>query len=83
MKLFIFSASLIYLLGLKMSTKLEFQTHSSSEKTATETVIQTPDKKTGASENNPLLIKTDSLVTIKSTSNAQTAPTEKSHKKPI
>lgn len=80
MKLFIFGASLIYLLGLKMTTKMEFRTHLSPGTNAAETVVKSPEKKPEPVETDLKQTKKDSLISIKPTSNQLTAPSEKTHK---
>ena len=80
MKLFIFSASLIYLLGLKMTTKMEFRTRLNSGAAKIESVVKSPAKKTESVGNDLKRIKKDSLVLIRPTSNSLTAPSEKTHK---
>lgn len=80
MKLFIFCASLIYLLGLKMTTKMESLTHLNSGAVEIETVEKSPSKKAEAIETDHKLIKNDSLISIKPTSNQLTAPSEKTQK---
>lgn len=80
MKLFIFSASLIYLLGLKMTTKMEFRTHLNPGAAKTESVVKSPAKKTESVGDDLKPINKDSLISIKPTSNSLTAPSEKTHK---
>jgi hypothetical protein len=80
MKLFIFGASLIYLLGLKMTTKMEFRTHLNPGAAKIESVVKSPVKKSESVGNDLKRIKKDSLLLIKPTSNSLTAPSEKTHK---
>lgn len=82
MKLFLFSASVFYLLGLKLTSKIELPTVFYHKAVSTETTI-TPVKKTDT----PVLpkkaeqLKKDSLNQPKPKSSQQTAPVSKTNEK--
>ena len=77
MKLFIFSASLIYLLGLKMTTKMEFRSPLNSRATTIENGIKSTSKKTEPAATGLHRMEPDSLIVNQPTSNSLTAPSAK------
>jgi hypothetical protein len=77
MKLLIFGVSVFYLLGLKMSTKMDPGNQSGTTGTTFETTKKPLIQKVPATQSKNLWIEKDSLILNKQTSDEQTAPTEK------
>ena len=79
MRLFLFSASIFYLLGLKLISKIEIQPFFYHKPVSTETPILTPRKvEAPALQIKPAEIKKDTLKLTGAKSNQSSVPAKKS-----